>query len=85
MYCKYYGFSEKPYDVTPDPRFLFLTPQSREVLSALVYGIQERRGFITMIGEVGTGKTTLLNAAIGRLGDQSHTAYIFNHCCPVNL
>jgi len=78
MYRNHYGFSEKPFDVTPDPRFLYLTPNYREILASLIYGIQERRGFITIIGEVGTGKTTLLNAAIDRLDDKTSIAFVFN-------
>jgi general secretion pathway protein A len=78
MYCNYYGFSEKPFDITPDPRFLFLTHDHRETLASIVYGIQERRGFITIIGEVGTGKTTLLNAAMHRMDEKTRVAFIFN-------
>ena len=78
MYCNHYGFSEKPFNVTPDPRFLFLTPDHQETLSSIIYGIQERRGFITVIGEVGTGKTTLLNAAVDLTDERTHVAFIFN-------
>ena len=78
MYCTYYKFSEKPFDVTPDPRFLYLTEGHRETLASLIYGIRERRGFITIVGEVGTGKTTLLNAALDRLDDKTKVAFIFN-------
>jgi len=78
MYSHYYGFSEKPFDVTPDTRFLYLTPDHQETLASLLYGIQHRRGFITIIGEVGTGKTTLLNAALDRLNDKTRVAVIFN-------
>jgi len=78
MYCNHYGFSEKPFDVTPDPRFLYLTEEHRETLASLIYGIRERRGFITIIGEVGTGKTTLLNAALDRLDEKTKIAFIFN-------
>jgi len=78
MYCNHYGFSEKPFDVTPDPRFLYLTTDHRETLASLIYGIQERRGFIVVVGEVGTGKTTLLNAALDRLDDKTKVAFIFN-------
>jgi uncharacterized protein YegJ (DUF2314 family) len=78
MYCNHYGFSEKPFNVTPDPRFLFLTPDHRETLAAIVYGIQERRGFVTVIGEVGTGKTTLLNAAVDPMDERTRVAFIFN-------
>lgn len=78
MYCNHYKFSEKPFGVTPDPRFLYLTERHRETLSSLIYGIRERRGFITVIGEVGTGKTTLLNAALDRLDEKTRVAFIFN-------
>jgi len=78
VYCNHYKFSEKPFDVTPDPRFLYLTEGHRETLASLVYGIRERRGFITVIGEVGTGKTTLLNAALDRLDEKNRVAFIFN-------
>ena len=78
MYCTYYKFSEKPFDVTPDPRFLYLTQGHRETLASIIYGIKDRRGFITVIGEVGTGKTTLLNAAMDRLDEKTRVAFIFN-------
>src|SRR3989304_532421 len=67
MYCDFFGFNEKPFDVTPDPRFLFLTPSHREALASLIYGIHERRGFIAIVGEVGTGKTTLLKSVLRHL------------------
>jgi general secretion pathway protein A len=54
MYCDFFGFSEKPFDITPDPKFLYLTPGHREALSALIYGIRERKGFVVIVGEVGT-------------------------------
>lgn len=78
MYRDFFGFSAKPFDVTPDPRFLYLTPGHREMLASLVYGIQERRGFITMVGEVGAGKTTLLNAVLDQLDRKVRVAFIFN-------
>ena len=78
MYCTHYGFSAKPFDVTPDPRFLYLTEGHRETLASIIYGIREHRGFITVIGEVGTGKTTLLKAALDRLDEKTRVAFIFN-------
>ncbi len=78
MYCTHYGFSEKPFDVTPNPRFLFLKPDHRETLASIEYGVREARGFITIIGEVGTGKTTLLNAAMDRMDENTRVAFIFN-------
>ena len=77
MYCKHYGFSEKPFDVTSNPRFIFLRPGHRETLASIEYGVRERRGFITLIGEVGTGKTTLLNAAMDRMDKKTRAAFIF--------
>src|SRR6202162_2644732 len=79
MYKSFFGLKENPFNVNPDPRFLFLTKQIEEALSGLMYGIQTRKGFITLTGEVGTGKTTLDN----RLLDWLHllcttTAFLFN-------
>ena len=82
MYCKHYGFAEKPFDVTPKPKFLFLTRGHREALATLLYGIRERRGFIAMVGDAGTGKTTLLRAAIERLGKKTRHALLFNSEMP---
>lgn len=78
MYAAHYGFRERPFDVTPDPRYLYLSPGHREVLSTMVYGIRERRGFIVTTGEVGTGKTTLIHATLDRLQKGVKTAYLFN-------
>lgn len=78
MYTDFYQFSQKPFDVTPDPSLLYLSESHKEALATLIYGIKERRGFIVLVGEVGTGKTTLINAAIERLGDNIKTAFIFN-------
>jgi len=78
MYCTYYKLLEKPFDVTPDPRFLYLTDGHRETLASIVYGIREKRGFITVVGEVGTGKTTLLNAAMDQMDEKTRVAFIVN-------
>ena len=78
MYTQYYGFSENPFNITPDPRFLYLTPGHREALAALVYGIRERKGFVALTGEVGTGKTTLLYRLLDNLDEKVHTAFIFH-------
>jgi len=82
MYCSNYKFSRKPFDVTPDPEFLYLSPDHTEVLAALIYGISERRGFIVIIGEVGTGKTTVINAALDKLDKKTKVAYVFNTDVP---
>lgn len=78
MYCEYYGFTEEPFDITPDPSFLFLTPGHEEVLKSIVYGIQGRRGLMAIIGEVGTGKTTILNTALEWLSKKTKVAYVIN-------
>ena len=65
MYQKFFGLQESPFNVNPDPRYLFLTKQIQEALAGLTYGIQNRKGFILLTGEVGTGKTTLLEPAAG--------------------
>ena len=79
MYQRFFGLRESPFNVNPDPRYLFLTGQIREALAGLTYGIQNRKGFILLTGEVGTGKTTLLNRLLDWLHQQRvATAFIFN-------
>ena len=79
MYKNFFGLRENPFDVNPDPRYLFLTPQTRHALATLTYGIQRRKGFILLTGEIGTGKTTLINRLLDWLHRQrTHTAFIFN-------
>lgn len=85
MYQRFFGLKESPFNVNPDPRYLFLTRQTQEALAGLTYGIQNRKGFILLTGEVGTGKTTLLNRLLGWLrGQRVATAYIFNSKLGVN-
>jgi type II secretory pathway predicted ATPase ExeA len=79
MYKSFYGLKENPFNVNPDPRYLFMTPEIEEAFSGLKYGIQTRKGIITLTGEVGTGKTTLVNRLLDWL--QQHntkTAFLFN-------
>jgi general secretion pathway protein A len=78
MYCRFYGFSERPFEATPDPKFLYLSPTHREVLASLTYGIRERRGFVAVLGEAGTGKTTLLRSVLDGLEADVKAAYVFN-------
>jgi type II secretory pathway predicted ATPase ExeA len=79
MYKAFYGLSASPFSVNPDPRFLLFTPQLREALACLCYGVQSRRGFILLTGEVGTGKTTLLNKFLEWLHQQHiASAFVFN-------
>ncbi len=79
MYKQFFGLRASPFSVSPDPRYLFLTPAAREALACLSYGIQTRKGFILLTGEVGTGKTTLLNKLLEWLRTQRiSTAFVFN-------
>jgi general secretion pathway protein A len=85
MYQRFFGLRESPFNVNPDPRYLFLTRQIQEALAGLTYGIQNKKGFILLTGEVGTGKTTLLNRLLDWLhGQRVATAYIFNSQLDVN-
>jgi general secretion pathway protein A len=79
MYKSYFGLKENPFNVNPDPRYLFLTKEIEEALSGLMYGVQNRKGFVTLTGEVGTGKTTLINRLVDWLHQQGiRTAFLFN-------
>jgi general secretion pathway protein A len=85
MYQRFFGLRESPFNVNPDPRYLYLTRQIQEALAGLTYGIQNRKGFILLTGEVGTGKTTLLNRLLDWLrGQRVATAFIFNSRLEVN-
>src|SRR5579859_4957530 len=79
MYKSFFELKENPFNVNPDPRYLFLTKPIEEALSGLMYGIQKRKGFITLTGEVGTGKTTLVNRLLDWLHlRRTKTAFLFN-------
>lgn len=78
MYLSFYGLTEKPFSQTPDPKFLYWNDAYRETIASLRYGIQERKGFITMIGEAGTGKTTLLRKLLDDLGPDVVSVFLFN-------
>src|ERR1039457_1318630 len=81
MYCEFYGFREKPFNITPNPRFIFLSKNHREAFAHLLYGIDNHAGFIELTGEVGTGKTTVLRTLFEQLDEKGHkTALIFNPC-----
>ena len=81
MYTHYFGYSENPFTLTPNPRFIFLSNKHKEAFAHLLYGIDNHHGFIKLVGEVGTGKTTLLRTLLGQLGeDKYRTALIFNPC-----
>src|SRR3972149_76267 len=78
MYNEFYAFSESPFNVTPDPKFLFLTPDHQEALAAMIYGIRERKGFISITGEVGTGKTTLIYTLLKQIEERVKAVFIFH-------
>lgn len=79
MYKNFFGLKDNPFNVSPDPRYLFLTQQVEETLSGLTYGIQTRKGIMTLTGEVGTGKTTLVNRLLDWLRERpTKTAFLFN-------
>jgi general secretion pathway protein A len=81
MYCEYYDFNEKPFTVTPNPRFIFLSKNHKEAFAHLLYGIDNHAGFIELTGEVGTGKTTVLRTLLGQLDESSYrAALILNPC-----
>jgi general secretion pathway protein A len=78
MYLQFYGLREAPFSPTPDPKFLFQSSRHREALAQLLYGVRERKGFIVLTGEIGTGKTTLLRTLLERLDRDTHVAYVHN-------
>jgi general secretion pathway protein A len=78
MYLDFYGLREYPFNITPDPRFLYLAPHHKEAYEHLMYGINHRKGFIQLTGEVGSGKTTLCRAVLSNLGKDVETALILN-------
>lgn len=78
MYLKYYGLTEPPFNITPNPRFLFYSAKHREAFNHLLFGIRERKGFVQLTGEVGSGKTTLCRALLAQLDERYATALILN-------
>jgi len=78
VYLDYYGLTEPPFDITPNPRFLFYSDKHREAFNHVLYGIRERKGFVQLTGEVGAGKTTLCRAILEKLDGHYATALILN-------
>jgi general secretion pathway protein A len=78
MYREFFNLKEKPFNLTPDPAFLFLSKKHEEALAHLSYGITERKGFIEITGEIGAGKSTLCRALLSRIGENIKTAYLLN-------
>src|ERR1700684_1948992 len=77
MSLEHYGLNEQPFGVTPDLRFLYLGPKHRQALTALSYGTELNRGFLTLIAKPGMGKTSLLFQYLGELRDKARTAFLF--------
>jgi len=78
MYLSFYGLSDKPFSITPDPRYLFLGGRHAEALAHLIYGITDSGGFVQLTGEVGTGKTTVIRSLLARKPEQAEIALIIN-------
>jgi len=81
MFLEFYGLREQPFGVTPDPRFLYLSPAHREALACLYYGIESGRGFMALIAKPGMGKTTLLFQLLEKFRSTAHTAFLFQTQC----
>jgi general secretion pathway protein A len=77
MYTSYFGFREEPFNITPDPRFFYANPGHEEAYASLLYGIRQRKGYISLIGEAGTGKTTLLRRVVGGLEKSIRVAFYY--------
>lgn len=80
MYEAFYGLREKPFNLTPDPKFLYLSEKHKEAFAHLLYGIKNRSGFVMVTGEIGTGKTTICRTLLNQLDDATEVAFIFNPC-----
>jgi len=80
MYEAFYGLREKPFNLTPDPRFLYLSEKHREAFAHLLFGIKNRNGFVMVTGEIGTGKTTICRTLVKKLDEDTEVAFIFNPC-----
>lgn len=84
MYLEYYKLREPPFNITPDPRFLFFSTKHQEAFNHLLYGIRERKGFIQLTGDVGAGKTTICRKLLEELGPRYKTALMLNPCLTID-
>ena len=78
MYLTFFGLNEKPFAITPDPRYLYLSERHAEALAHLLYGINEAGGFVQLTGEVGTGKTTIVRSLLAQTPKNAEIALILN-------
>src|SRR5450631_887467 len=86
MVADYYNLAEQPFGMTPDTRYLYLSPTHREALASLLYGVQTGRGFMSIIAKPGMGKTTLLFQLLQQLKHSTRTVFLFQTLCsPVDL
>jgi general secretion pathway protein A len=81
MFLDFYGLREQPFGVTPDPRFLYLSPAHREALASLYYGVESERGFLALIAKPGLGKTTLLFHLLEKFRHNARTVFLFQTQC----
>ena len=81
MFLNFYGLREQPFGVTPDPRFLYLSPTHREALASMYYGIDAERGFVALIAKPGMGKTNLLFQLLQQFRAKARTAFVFQTQC----
>lgn len=84
MYNEYFGLSEAPFSISPDPRYLFLSDKHREALAHLIYGVGDQGGFVLLTGEVGTGKTTICRCLLQQVPNNADIAFIINPKQSVN-
>ncbi len=82
MYQEYYGFTEHPFNVTPDPKFFYESQDHRDALAYLQYGVQERKGILVLSGEVGVGKTIVVRSFLRQMSDQVETALLLSSTLP---
>src|SRR5512135_1720072 len=79
MYASFYGLKQEAFNITPDPEFLFLSPSHKEALGSIIYGVQQRKGFVSITGEVGVGKTTIIRSYLEKADSPKlKIIYIFN-------
>jgi general secretion pathway protein A len=78
MYTKYYGLKERPFEISPDPKYFYMGENHREALAHLIYAVEAGKGFSVITGEVGTGKTTIVQILLKRMDGSVRTAHIFN-------
>jgi len=78
MYEEFYGLNEKPFSLTPDPKFIYLSPKHREAMEHIAYGIAQKEGFILITGDIGTGKTTICRAMVNQVSKKAAVALMLN-------